>query len=171
VSLPAWQQRVLDRMEGALQASEPRLASMFAIFARLNAGEPVGAEPLGRPRRRPRRSPSGPAFYAVFLIPVMFAMILAVLLGSSTSSSAKTCGAGYPVVGGGLSLVNRPSCLAADETASGKTASQKMVSAAAHRSCIAAARSARPPVRAASALAFSPPAQTSTVAEGPTKTC
>ena len=31
MSLPACQQRALDRMEGALRASEPHLASMYAI--------------------------------------------------------------------------------------------------------------------------------------------
>ena len=44
MSLPASQQRVLDRMETRLRAGEPHLASMFGIFARLNAGEPVSTE-------------------------------------------------------------------------------------------------------------------------------
>ena len=44
MSLPARQQRALDRMEGALRASEPHLASMYAIFGRLNAGEPIEDE-------------------------------------------------------------------------------------------------------------------------------
>ena len=39
MSLPACQQRVLDRMEGALRASDSHLASMYAIFGRLNTGE------------------------------------------------------------------------------------------------------------------------------------
>jgi hypothetical protein len=37
--LPACQQRVLDGMEAVLQAREPRLASMFAIFTRLAGDE------------------------------------------------------------------------------------------------------------------------------------
>ena len=52
-------------MEGALRASEPHLAAMYAIFARLNAGEPVGAETPGR--GRPHRR--GPAMYALVLVP------------------------------------------------------------------------------------------------------
>lgn len=44
MSLPVGQQRVLDDIEGALQASEPRLASMYAIFTRLTKNET-------RPRR------------------------------------------------------------------------------------------------------------------------
>ena len=39
MSLPASQQRVLDRIEEALKRREPRLASMFAIFNRLNIHE------------------------------------------------------------------------------------------------------------------------------------
>jgi hypothetical protein len=43
MSLPARQQRVIDNLEGALQASEPHLASMFTIFAQLHEKEPIGA--------------------------------------------------------------------------------------------------------------------------------
>jgi hypothetical protein len=39
MSLPASQQRVLDRIEETLKRREPRLASMFAIFNRLNIHE------------------------------------------------------------------------------------------------------------------------------------
>jgi hypothetical protein len=76
MSLPARQQRVLDMIEGVLQASEPKLAAMFAMFARLTGGEgpasgavPVGGDgpagsqppspgaPLLRRRRRLRSRP------------------------------------------------------------------------------------------------------------------
>ena len=80
MSLPACQQRALDRMEGALRASEPRLASMYAIFGRLNAGEPIGTERL--PRKRLRWLQAGTAMYAIVLVPVMFAaIIVGALLG------------------------------------------------------------------------------------------
>jgi hypothetical protein len=39
MSLPACQERILSRMETALNACEPRLASRFAIFTRLTRGE------------------------------------------------------------------------------------------------------------------------------------
>jgi hypothetical protein len=39
MGLPASQQRVLDRVEEALKKREPQLASMFAIFNRLNLHE------------------------------------------------------------------------------------------------------------------------------------
>jgi hypothetical protein len=60
MSLPAGQERTLHDIEGALQASEPQLAFMFAIFTRLNRDEPVGAEPVQLGRRRPvlRRPPA-----------------------------------------------------------------------------------------------------------------
>lgn len=39
MSLPASQQRVLDRIEETLKRREPRLASMFAMFTRLTVHE------------------------------------------------------------------------------------------------------------------------------------
>jgi hypothetical protein len=39
VGLPARQRRVLDRIEGALRGSDPRLAAMFTIFGRLTRDE------------------------------------------------------------------------------------------------------------------------------------
>jgi hypothetical protein len=41
MSLPASQQRVLDRIEETLKRREPRLASMFAMFTRLTVHEGV----------------------------------------------------------------------------------------------------------------------------------
>ena len=41
MSLPASQQRVLDRIEEVLKRREPRLASMFAMFTRLTVHEGV----------------------------------------------------------------------------------------------------------------------------------
>jgi hypothetical protein len=39
MGLPAAQQRVLDGIEGALRAGEPRLAAMYSIFTRLTGSE------------------------------------------------------------------------------------------------------------------------------------
>jgi hypothetical protein len=45
MSLPARQERELELIESALEASEPRLAALFAMFNRLVKGErPVSAE-------------------------------------------------------------------------------------------------------------------------------
>jgi hypothetical protein len=49
VGLPASQQQVLDRIETDLEGGEPRLRSMFAIFARLTSDE-------GAPRTESLRS-------------------------------------------------------------------------------------------------------------------
>jgi hypothetical protein len=39
MSLPACQQRVLDRIEHSLHAGDPRLRAMFAIFTKLTREE------------------------------------------------------------------------------------------------------------------------------------
>jgi Protein of unknown function (DUF3040) len=109
VSLPAAQQRVLDRMEGTLQASEPHMAAMFAIFARINASEPVGAESLPRPRRRRGWLQHGTALYAFVLVPVMFTMIVIGAMLSGRAHSAGACEAGYSASSGSPWL-SRPSC-------------------------------------------------------------
>ena len=160
MSLPACQQRALNRMEGALRASEPRLASMYAIFARLNVGEPIGAEQLPRKRRWVQ---PGTAMYTIVLVPVMFAAIIvgAVLGGSRTTAA---CEAGYSV-GGVSPLSSRPSCPVSGKTV--KVAVRKTISATARLACTAgqAARfttltgnqQAVPPVARARATAAGPP--------------
>jgi hypothetical protein len=162
MSLPACQQRALDRMEGALRASEPHLASMYAIFGRLNAGEPVGAERLARKRLRWLRP--GSAMYAIVLVPVMFAaIIVGALLGGGSRSTA-ACEAGYSV-GGVSPLSSRPSCPVPGKTV--KVAVRKTISATARLACTAgqAARfttltgneQAVPPVARVHATAAGPP--------------
>ena len=115
MSLPACQERALTGIEGALKASEPHLASMFAIFTRLNQDEPVGAEPLERGPLRPLR-----ALPAIVLIPVMFAAIIVGALFSSSARGATTCDVGYTV---GEASLHRLSCLRAITTTSAWTAS------------------------------------------------
>jgi hypothetical protein len=67
MSLPTGEQQILDRIDRTLQVSEPRLASMFAIFGRLvkNDGPPLrerlpvaGSFPLLAGFRRLSRSTS-----------------------------------------------------------------------------------------------------------------
>ena len=131
MSLPACQQRVLDRMEGALRASEPQLASMYAVFSRLNAGEPIGIEQL--PRKRLRWFQPGTAIYAIVLIPVMFAaIIIGALLGGGARSTT-ACEASYSV--GGVSPLARPSCPVSDKP---KTGVRKTISATVRLACSAA---------------------------------
>jgi hypothetical protein len=132
MSLPACQQRALDRMEGALRASEPHLASMYTMFGRLNAGEPIGAERLAR--KRLRWLQPGTAMYAIVLVPVMFAaIIVGALLGGGTRSTA-ACEAGYSV-GGVSPLTSRPTCSVSGKTV--KVAVRKTISATARLACTA----------------------------------
>jgi hypothetical protein len=166
MSLPACQQRVLDRMEGALRASEPHLTSMYAIFSRLNAGEPVGAERIGRSRSRWLRQ--GTAMYAIVLIPVMFAaIIVGALLGGGTRSAA-TCDAGYSV-GGFSPLASRPSCPVAGKVTGAKAAVRKTLTT--RRACATAGQAARFVALTGGNRVFLPAARAIAAAGGPPGGC
>ena len=165
MTLPVCQQRVLDRMEGALRASEPHLSSMYEIFTRLNAGEPIPAEPLTR--RRLRWFQPGTAMYAVVLVPVMFAaIIVGALLGGGTRS-ATVCEASYSV-GGVSPLTTRPSCPAKATVA--KKAVRKTISAA-RLACGTSGQPVRFTTLAVGGQAFSPAIRTGAVAAGPPGAC
>jgi hypothetical protein len=87
MGLPACQQRTLAVMEYALEATEPRLSAMFAMFAHLAKSEPIHAERLSR--RRPSRLRSGPW---LMLIPVLTGIALvAGLIVSQVTSPAPGC--------------------------------------------------------------------------------
>ena len=92
MSLPASQQRVLDRIEEALKKREPRLVSMFAMFTRLNLGErlprieALELVPWWSPRRYRGRLPGR----AVLFLSLAIALIVsAVMIG--VSQSPGTC--------------------------------------------------------------------------------
>jgi hypothetical protein len=160
VTLPVDQQRVLSRMEEALQTSEPHLVSMFSIFTRINADEPVGDEPLARPRPRPRRVRwlgAGTTIYAFVLVPVMFAMITVGALLSSRAHSVATCDTGYSV-GGGSPWVSRPWCQ--------MTIQKTTASGARLASCAARIPAFRFVTRGAGE-AFTPPAKPEPATAGP----
>jgi len=164
MSLPACQQRVLDRMEGALRASEPHLTSMYAIFARLNASEPVRAERLAR--KRMRWLQPGTAMYAIVLIPVMFAAIIVGALLGGGARSATACEASYSV-GGVSPLSGRPSCPVTVKTA--KTAVRKTISATARLAC--PGQASRFTALANVAQVFPPAARIGAAAAGPPVMC
>ena len=112
MGLPAVQQRVLDRMEGTLKASEPHLAAMFAIFARLSAGEAVIRESLAARRRRWWPRP-GAALSALVLVPVMFAVVLTgVILGAPSHAA---CAVGMPA-GGTMPRQGQSGCASTGRT-------------------------------------------------------
>ena len=91
MSLPASQQRVLDRIEEALKKREPRLASMFAMFTRLNINERLPRiEALEvmqwwHPRRYRVRMP---ARAMLFLSLAIALIVSAVFIGMSQSSNS-----------------------------------------------------------------------------------
>jgi hypothetical protein len=78
-------------MESALEASEPRMKAMFAMFTRLNKDEePIEAERL--PRRRPTWRRSG-FFY--LLVPMLAAVaIMASLVIGLVTSGLSACTSG-----------------------------------------------------------------------------
>ncbi len=165
MSLPAGQQRVLDRMEGALRASEPHLSSMYAIFSRLNAGEPIGTEQLAR--KRLRWFQPGTALYAIVLIPVMFAAIIVGALLGGGARSAAACEASYSA-GGVSPLAGRPACPVATKP---KTGVRKTISTTARLACSAAASPARFTTMTRDGQVFVPAARTAAPAAGPPGTC
>jgi Protein of unknown function (DUF3040) len=133
MSLPARQQRQLRRMENALQASEPRLASLFAMFTRLNNEEPVSAESLRG--RRWRAAWAGMPVYALVFIPLMFAMMIGMLFGG-VAHGAATCGSQHQT--SESSLIRRPACMPAAKSAFSKSAATGIASpapATARKSC------------------------------------
>ena len=162
MTLPAAQQRVLDRMEGTLQASEPHLVSMFSIFTRLNADEPLGAEPLARPRpQRVRWLRAGTTIYAFVLVPVMFAMIIIGALLSSRAHTVATCETGYSS-GAGSPWVSRPWC---------QTTIQKKTASGARLASCAARIPAIRFVTRSGGEASTPPAPAQAAAAGPPAVC
>ena len=87
MSLPACQERTLTAMDYALEATEPRLSAMFAMFARLTWREPIHAEQLSR--RRPSQSQPG---RWLMLFPVLTGIALVVgLIVSQVISPAPGC--------------------------------------------------------------------------------
>src|SRR6266571_2306677 len=166
MTLPACQQRVLDRMEGALRASEPDLTSMYAIFTRLSAGEPVQAERLVR--KRLRLLQPGTAMYAIVLIPVMFAAIIVGALLGGGARTTTACEASYSV-GGVSPLTTRPSCPVGTTIA--KKAVRKTMSAGARLVCVTTGQAARFTTLSAGGQAFPPAARVAAMAAGLPGTC
>src|SRR2546425_1858190 len=155
MSLPACQQRILDRMEGALRASEPQLTSMYAIFTRLNADEPVRTERLVR--KRLRWLQQGTALYAIVLLPVMFAAIIVGALLGGSARTATACEASYSV-GGVSPLTSRPSCPVSGQKTAAKIAAAKTTArkTASRMACLTTAPASRFTALAGHERAFSP---------------
>jgi hypothetical protein len=102
MSLPGCQQRALDAIEGILQARDPRLAKMFAIFTRL-----AGQDPMPRREQLVRRGQAAAArvgrrlrwagtprtrLGAAMLLPVLVVVIACFGLLGPLSGARPGCG-------------------------------------------------------------------------------
>jgi hypothetical protein len=84
MSLPASEQRALNRIEETLQAGDPRLRSLFMMFTRLTRHEamPSTEQVNGRLRTSLLRT---------IAIPIALAAILSGLILSSSASGRNAC--------------------------------------------------------------------------------
>jgi hypothetical protein len=87
MSLPYRQERLLRRADRALCESDPDLASMLSIFARITASERLPAWEQLRPRATWLRR--------VLLWPVAAAAFLVVFAAGGGSKAATACGARF----------------------------------------------------------------------------
>jgi Protein of unknown function (DUF3040) len=104
VRFPARTRRALHTIETALEASDPRLTAMFAMFARLTRGEEtVSSEHLSR-RIRWRHSSY---FYMLFPVLASIALAVSLVVGLATSGSPP-CGRVPAVAGTAASCAALP---------------------------------------------------------------
>lgn len=110
MSLPSCEQRALDAIATQLRAGEPRLASMFAIFARLEgkdgAPRPERIEPRRQFRWRPQRFRRrmrrprwlAPVSKSAALVPLILVVVVsAVLLSLARPTARHGCASIQPV--------------------------------------------------------------------------
>jgi hypothetical protein len=83
MTLPYHQERVLRRADRALCRSDPHLASMLSIFARINAGDRMPAWEQLRPKLTLALN--------VLLWPVASAVFLVIFVGGGGSRAATAC--------------------------------------------------------------------------------
>ncbi len=80
MSLPDRQQMILDQIEQVLQAADPRLKSMFAIFGRLASREAMPAtEAMSAPEPKPGRPVRRIVLICVAAISVLSAVVFNII--------------------------------------------------------------------------------------------
>jgi len=99
MGLPARQRRILERIEGALRGSDPRLAALFSIFSRLNRDEEMPRIEqvrarvailmalVGRWFAAPRRA----KLRAALFFPVALAIVASAIIVGARFPSANRC--------------------------------------------------------------------------------
>lgn len=120
MGLPVSQQRILDRIEEALRHREPRLASMFAIFNRLNIHERLPwIEALERvPWWSPKRYRAVGRARAAVLLTLAAALVVAAVF-AVMSQSPRSCNAPIMLRGPLIGVTaHTQSCRAAPEAKS-----------------------------------------------------
>jgi hypothetical protein len=135
MSLPACQQRVLDRIEHSLHACDPRLRSMFAIFTkltreeempRLEKLEPRSLRPwgwlkrLGRPGRGRRTARGtwatgapGARLQAIIFVPIALLVLASAAFFGLGARSVRPCGPAIQLQNTALALSRAKTCLPA----------------------------------------------------------
>src|ERR1700722_11341396 len=106
MGLPARQRRMLERIESALRGSDPKLAALYAIFARLNRDEEMPRieqlrhsilVALARLRRAPVLVAGRlhlrlvPRQRAVLFFPLALALLVAGIVYAAKASSGNSC--------------------------------------------------------------------------------
>ena len=106
MGLPARQRRMLERIESALRGSDPKLAALYAIFARLNRDEEMPRieqlrhsilVALARLRRAPAVAAGHahirlmPRQRAVLFFPLALALLVAGIVYAAKASSGNSC--------------------------------------------------------------------------------
>jgi Protein of unknown function (DUF3040) len=122
MSLPARQQRMLDGIEAALQASEPHLASAFAMFGQLTQDEgPAVTEQLAHSRLRFTAS-----IRSFTLLPMVLAALMIGALLGGTARGATPCSPSAGRITGLMVIDARQSlaCTPAKQGSHAKHASQ-----------------------------------------------
>lgn len=105
MSLPVSEQRVLERIEGALEGGEPRLRSMFAIFTRLTRDDGAPRTEALRPETLLRRARlagmlTTARMRTVIAVALVVGLVTLFVVTALSSSAAKGCRTGP--------LLNRP---------------------------------------------------------------
>ena len=134
MSLPACQQRVLDRIEHSLHACDPRLRAMFAIFTKLTREEEMPRleklEPRWLPRwgwlkwlKRPRQGRRtarrawvpGAGPHAMVLVPIALLLLASAAFVGFGARTVRPCGPPSPLQKTAPALSRTKTCLPAGQ--------------------------------------------------------
>jgi hypothetical protein len=90
VSLPASQQRVLDKIEIGIERGDPKLRAMFAIFTTLTRGDGVPRTERLRARARAKTQAIMVAPILVFFVVGLVTLCIVLAVSSSAARACKS---------------------------------------------------------------------------------